>query len=289
MLLLRLDTAMFAKLTSLALFLALATPALFAESVAPKVLKDIPYEGDTNPHQTLDLYLPGSKPAPLVLWVHGGGWKSNDKSWILVPYLVAKGYAVASINYRYSTEAIFPAQIQDANEALNFLLHHAEEYGLDKNRVAVAGDSAGGHLALLLGLARDEGGFGADAGVRPRAVIDFFGPTDFTVFTEPPPAGAEDVIAQLLGASPRDRPDLAKAASPVTYVTAASPPVLILHGDKDDVVPPGQSRVLADLLKKANVPVDLVLVPGAGHEGPAFSSPKVQSKILQFLDQNLKP
>ncbi len=277
------------KLTFLALFLVSSTPVLFGEDAAPTVLKDIPYESDTNPHQTLDLYLPDTKPAPLVLWVHGGGWKSNDKSWVLVPYLVAKGYAVASINYRYSSEAIFPAQIQDANDALNFLLHHAEEYGLDKNRVAVAGDSAGGHLALLLGLARDEGGFGADASVRPRAVIDFFGPTDFTVFTQPPPAGAEDVITQLLGASPHDRPDLAKAASPVTYVTAASPPVLILHGDKDDVVPPGQSRVLADLLKKANVPAELVIVPGAGHEGPAFSSPKTQATILRFLEQNLKP
>lgn len=277
------------KLTSLALFLVLATSALCGENAMPTVQKDIPYRGNTNPHQTLDLYLPASQPAPLVLWVHGGGWKSSDKSWILVPYLVAKGYAVASINYRYSSEAIFPAQIQDANEALNFLLHHAEEYGLDKNRVAVAGDSAGGHLALLLGLARDEGGFGADANVRPRAVIDFFGPTDFTVFTEAPPAGAEDVITQLLGASPRDRPDLAKAASPVTYVTAASPPVLILHGDKDSVVPASQSRVLADLLKKAEVPVDLVMIPGAGHEGPAFSSPKIQAKILQFLEQNLKP
>jgi acetyl esterase/lipase len=277
------------KLTFLVLFLIASTPFLFGEGAAPAVLKDIPYDGDSNPQQTLDLYLPAAKPAPLILWVHGGGWKANDKSWILVPYLVAKGYAIASINYRYSSEAIFPAQIQDANDALNFLLRNADEYGLDKNRVAVAGDSAGGHLALLLGLARDEGGFGADAGVRPRAVIDFFGPTDFTVFTAPPPAGAEDVIAQLLGASPRDRPDLAKAASPVTYVTAASPPVLILHGDRDDVVPPGQSQVIADLLKKANVSAELVIIPGAGHEGPAFSSPKTQAKILQFLEQNLKP
>lgn len=277
------------KLTFLALFLMSTTPVLFGEGEAPTVRKDIPYEGGSNPQQTLDLYLPANQPAPLILWVHGGGWKSNDKSWILIPYLVAKGYAIASINYRYSSEAIFPAQIQDANEALNFLLRNAAEYGLDKDRVAVAGDSAGGHLALLLGLARDEGGFGADASVRPRAVIDFFGPTDFTVFTTPPPAGAEDVIGQLLGASPRDRPDLAKAASPVTYVTAASPPVLILHGEKDDVVPPSQSQVISDLLKKANVPADLVIIPGAGHEGTAFSSPKTQAKIIRFLEQNLGP
>ncbi|CAN5817950.1 hypothetical protein BH09VER1_BH09VER1_34050 [soil metagenome] len=279
-----------ARLPILILSLSLSISVLFGEGAPPAtVLKDIAYTGGANPQQTLDLYLPAQKPAPLVLWIHGGGWKTNNKSWVLVPYLVAKGYAIASINYRYSTEAIFPAQIQDANAALNFVLHHAAEYGLDKNRIAVAGDSAGGHLALLLGLARDEGGFGADATIRPRAVIDFFGPTDFTAFSQPPPPGAEDVIGQLLGATPHDRPDLAKAASPVTYVAAANPPVLILHGEKDTVVPLSQSRVLEDLLKKANIPAELVVVPGGGHEGPAFSNAKAQEKILRFLEQNLGP
>jgi acetyl esterase/lipase len=228
---------------------------------------------------------------PLVVWVHGGAWKLGSKDWINVKYLIQQGYAIASVEYRFSGDAKFPAQIQDCNAALNFLIANAASYGIDPKRLVIGGGSAGGHLALLLGLARRESAFGADSSIQPIAILDFFGPVDFISMLEqlsPHEREAADDFQLLLGAPPTARPDLARLASPITYVGPGNPPVLILHGDKDDSVPYRQSQQLQARLTQAGISNKLITVKGAGHDGPMFATPELQEKVISFL-QSLGP
>ncbi len=255
---------------------------------------NIPYVAHPAARQNFDLYLPGKgdKPFPFIFWIHGGAWKMGFKDWDNVKYLVRHGYAIASVDYRMSTDAKFPAQIQDCNTALNFILAHATNYGINPRQFAVGGGSAGGHLALLLGLARNEPAFGADASIKPLAILDFFGPADFNKMEDDLEAihsdnGIklfQDVVPKLLGAPPGKFSDTAKIASPVTYVGAASPPVLILQGGKDELVPAAQSRRLHDALDQAGVKNQLIIVAAAGHDGPLFSTPEVKSEVTNFLN-----
>jgi acetyl esterase/lipase len=267
------------------------TPAL-----AGTVEKDIPYFANGEPRQTLDLYLPAKKfarPVPLVVWIHGGAWKLGTKDWINVPYLVDEGFAIASIGYRFSQNAKFPAQIQDCNAALNFLLKNAEKYGLDPESVIIGGGSAGGHLALLLGLARNRADWDANPKFRAAAILDFFGVTDISTakkgFSDAKwLAEVDSIYLQLLGALPADRPDIAKDASPINYVTSDAPKVLIVHGGNDDKVPLDQSKALVEKLKAAGVLHTLFVFEGAGHDGIAFEDPKVQATVRKFLKDILK-
>jgi acetyl esterase/lipase len=259
-----------------------------------RVTRNIPYAAQPTPRQNFDLYLPANQtgqPFPLVVWIHGGAWMMGIKEWDNVKYLVRHGYAIASIDYRLSTEIPFPAQIQDCNAALNFILAHATNYGISSNRFVVGGGSAGGHLALLLGLARDEKNFGADASIKPLAILDFFGPADFnrmkddleTIHSEKGLELFKDAGGKLMGAAVEQSSDKAKLASPINYVSAASPPVLILQGSKDDLVPAAQSRRLQEALDQAGVKNQLVTVD-AGHDGPLFSTPEIESKVVSFLN-----
>jgi acetyl esterase/lipase len=263
-------------------------------SVNVIVKRDIPYVANGHVRQTLDLYLPVTgRPVPLVVWVHGGAWKMGSKDWINVKYLAQAGYAIASVDYRFSGDAKFPTQIQDCNVALNFLMANAASYGIDPKRLVVGGGSAGGHLALLLGLARRETSFGADPNIHPLAILDFFGPVDFISLLEQADQGqeredAEDAFHRLLGASPSMRPDLARLASPLTYVSRGNPPVLILHGDKDASVPYRQSQQLHARLTELGIRNDLITVRGVGHDGPMFATPELQDRVVSFL-QSLEP
>ena len=265
--------------------------AVCSGALAAAAQKDIPYVENGHPNQTLDLYLPAeksTKPRPLVVWIHGGAWKLGSKDWISVPYLVDHGYALASIGYRFSQDAKFPAQIQDCNAALDFLLRNASKYNLDPHRVIIAGGSAGGHLALLLGLARRQKAWDADPDFHALAILDFFGVTDIATakkgITDPAKlADIDSIYVQLLGALPADHPDIAAAASPLAYVTKDSPPVLLIHGGKDDTVPIDQSRALQAALKNAGVKNELFIVKDAGHDGPLFAKPEVQKQVLDFL------
>lgn len=258
------------------------------------VRKDIPYVPNGHVRQTLDLYIPiADQPVPLVVWVHGGAWKLGSKDWINVKYLTQRGYAIASVDYRYSGDAKFPAQIQDCNAALNFLVANAASYGIDHKRLVVGGGSAGAHLALLLGLARSGMSFGADPNIHPLAILDFFGPVDFITLLEEADQGqereeAEDAFHRLLGASPATRPDLARLASPLTYVSRGNPPVLIFHGDKDASVPYRQSQQLHARLTQLGIRNELITVKGVGHDGPMFATPKLQKRVITFL-QSLVP
>lgn len=252
----------------------------------------------------LDLYVPRDvKHPPLLVWIHGGGWRSGDKGrgGILVPLGLQNGYACASINYRLSGEATFPAQIHDCKAAIRWLRAHAKEYGYDATRIGVGGSSAGGHLVALLGTSGGdkalEGTVGkhADQSSRVQAVVDMWGPTDFLQmdahalptarFKHNDPRSPESL---LLGGPVLENKDKVAQANPITYIDKQDPPFLIIHGSQDPLVPVHQSHLLEAALKQAKVPVQLNVVEGAGHGGREFNTPATNGQIVKFLDQHVK-
>lgn len=268
------------------------------------IYSDIPYAADTLKKHTLDIYVPSKskKNTPLVIWIHGGGWRQGDKYGDMenmkttLNAILANGYAIASINYRYSTTAIFPAQIQDCNQALDFIYQNSEKYLLDKDNIAVIGFSAGGYLASLIGTSNNNKiqAFYANKKkptFKIKGVIDFYGPSDFIarIGSMLLDEGEEkSTSTALLGTQPLLRPDLAKIASPTTYIDKNDPPFLIFHGDKDQTVPIALSKLLDSYLKLANVQSDFVIVRGAPHGGTLFDSEDTKNKIILFLKAYLK-
>ena len=282
------------------------TPEKHQVKVPPGAIakKNIEYVPGGGNFRSLDLYLPESgQTVPLVIWIHGGGWHTLDKSQgAHAIFLLQHGYAVASINYRLSTEAPFPAQIEDCRAAIKFLRDHAAEYHIQPDHIAVWGSSAGGHLVALVGTsaAVDFGTSPAtakvaavgkvDASVRVQCVIDWYGPSDFTKLMGPNAIKVDNAAIKLLGSHASDAELMAKArwASPMTYVRSDNPPFLIEHGDADPTVPIQQSRELLEALKKAGVEATMREMPGSLHGGPAFSKPDNQKLELDFLDKHLK-
>lgn len=265
--------------------------------------QNIPYAHDTLKKHLLDIYYPKNAKgnAPLVIWVHGGGWMQNDKyadmSYMknTIRTLLEKGYALASIDYRHSTTAKFPAQIQDCNQAVDFLYQHAAEYKVDKNKFVLMGFSAGGHLASLLALSGNSTipDFYYDKkkpAFKIKAVLDFYGPSNFIMFysTATDVDAAADPISVLIGASPLKRPDLSAQASPITYVDKNDPPFLIVHGEKDESVPVSQSLLLKSAFDLNHVKSQIIVVKNAPHYGPMFDTDEVRTKMFAFLDAELK-
>ena len=260
--------------------------------------------GDTSGKHLLDIYLPaGAGPkTPLVVWIHGGAWMLNDKYADMgymtntIQGILSRGYALASIDYRYSTEAAFPAQILDCNQALEFLYQHAEQYKLDKDRMALIGFSAGGHLASLIGLSnnnavRDFLPASGPTHFKVRCVLDFYGPSDFIMLASNPDTtinNARNPVTILLGALPVDRPDLAKRASPVTYIDKNDPPFLIVQGEKDESVPNTQSRILHAWLTQAGVWNELIVVPNAPHYGEMFDAAYIRERLFVVLEKYMR-
>lgn len=263
------------------------------------ILKEnISYNSDTLKKHLLDIYLPANTKGkiPLVILIHGGGWLSNDKYADIgymtktVAAIINNGFALASIDYRFSTQAIFPAQIQDCNSAVSFLYNNADKYGLDSKRFAVIGFSAGGHLASLLGLSNNNNiktffMGGTINSFSIKAVVDYYGPSDLMLFPDNDNEKSPESI--LIGAPPLARPDLARAASPVTYVDKNDPPFLIIHGEKDQLVSTKQSRLLSAWLNVAGVPNELIIVKDAPHFGVMFDVDYVRNKVITFLKKQL--
>jgi acetyl esterase/lipase len=283
---------------STALFLASAT----LSAQAPK-LPDAPEGSQTSkdvsygPHERnkLDITVPKSdKPLPLVIWVHGGGWEAGDKAFNPGAILLSQEYAVASINYRYSKQAVFPAQLHDCKAAVRFLRDNAKKYNLDPNAFGVWGASAGGHLVALLGTTGDvpdlEGDAKTTTSSKVQAVCDWFGPTDLVKLA--PRSAASSPITKLLGGSTTDKADLATLANPVTHITKNDAPFLTFHGDADRLVPVSQSELLHAALTKAGVESEFVLLKGADHGGREFQAQvgnaENRKKLVAFLDRHLK-
>lgn len=242
----------------------------------------------------LDLYLPEriDAPLPVVIWVHGGAWRNGSKSPCPAVFLATQGYAVASVEYRLSGEARWPACILDCKQAVRWLREQAGDYRLDPGRFGAWGSSAGGHLVALLGVSGDEPaleGTGHAVSSAVQAVVDFFGPTDFRRMNEVRGAIDHDAPdspeSQLLGAPIQTVPDLCREANPLTYVSRDDPPFLIMHGDQDPLVPLAQSELLRDALAEAGVEVTFEVVEGAGH---GFGGPAVTATVVEFLDRVLK-
>jgi acetyl esterase/lipase len=262
------------------------------EDRSVRVVRDIPYDvHNTRKGNLLDLYLPlrMKEPLPLVVWIHGGGWITGDKNIAPFALLTQRGFAVASINYRLSKEAKFPAQIQDCSAALKWLNDHASDYGIDANRIGVWGASAGGHLASLIGTARDAHTPGwanalSQSAKNVKAVCDWNGPTDLlTIISKEKNSGLAGMVFDFLPEKSVDT--WAIEASPITYVTPTNLTFLIVHGDKDDVVPLEQSKKLSEMLKAKGVHCTLTILPGAGH---VFATTEILNQAIQFFEKTLK-
>lgn len=247
----------------------------------------------------LDLYLPvHGKPVPLLIWIHGGAWLRGDKD---DPPLLAQldnQWALASIQYHFSLEARFPAQIHACKAAVRWLRAHADAYGLETHRIGVMGASAGGHLAALLGASNGNADMEGDWGDYPdqssdvQAVVDLFGPTDFRRMLDHETAmdhrAADSPEGLLLGQAIEEVPDRVQRANPITYLSAQSCPFLILHGKQDDIIPWQQSQLLDSALRQAGIESELCLLEQAGHGGAAFHEAKPRQHMLAFLSRHLQ-
>ena len=263
-----------------------------------RFLQDLEYVPGGHERQKLDLYLPKdtdeSDRPPLIVWIHGGAWLGGSKDRCPALRFLRKGYAVAGINYRLSQHAIFPAQIEDCKAAIRWLRANSKEHNLDPKRIGVWGSSAGGHLVALLGTTGNikefDKGQNLKFSSRVQAVCDFFGPTDFTKMSSFPTKMKHDAPdspeAKLVGGPVQECKEACRRANPITYVTKDDPPFLIMHGDKDPLVPHNQSELLFEALKKAGVQVKLHTVKGGGH---GFSGPDIDKIVDDFFDKQLKP
>lgn len=268
---------------------------------------DLSYAANGNPRQRLDLYLPkspkGLKPLPVVVFIHGGAFIWGDRKpeagegdpagLNLMLSMVASGeYAGASIGYRLSNEAIWPAQIHDCKAAIRWLRGNAAKYKLDPNRIGVMGTSAGGHLSAMLGASAGvpamEGELGKFLGVssQVRCVVDEYGPTDFLALHGEHNRSPDTPAAKLIGGPVPDHLEAAQGASPMTYIGASTSPALLIHGTKDPVVNFTQSEMFYSALRKAGVDATLIPVTGGGHGN--FSSPEVSERIRAFFDRHLR-
>ena len=265
-----------------------------------RVFRDLEYVTNGHARQKLDVFLRATGSNwPLIVWVHGGAWLEGSKESPPALRFLRDGYAVASINYRLSQHAIFPAQIQDCKAAIRWLRANAKRFGYDAGHIGVWGGSAGGHLVALLGTSggvKEFAAVGANTNTsdRVQCVVDFFGPTDLTLMAKQAPADSaiehdapNSPESKLLGGPVQQRQELARTANPITYVTSDDPPFLILHGDKDNVVPIGQSELLQAALKKAGVDSTFFVVKGAGHD--FRNRPDLDPIVSEFFAKHLKP
>jgi acetyl esterase/lipase len=273
----------------------------FASSPQVEVRGDISFLASARTEK-LDLYLPKNrndgKKSPAVLLIHGGGWKEGDKRQareIEFGMTLAKnGFVAASINYALRSDGKFPLNLQDCKNGVRYLRAHADELGIDPNRISVMGGSAGGHLALLVAYTADQSNLAPSQpypGVSDKVscVVDFYGISNLATRKETDPSGKplkiepiDSTTQSIFGSTPQDW----KKASPVTYVKRDVPPTLILHGKKDTTVDSDQSQELADALKKAGATYEIIWLPNAPH---SFSFQYAVPKSKKPLEKDVGP
>jgi acetyl esterase/lipase len=254
---------------------------------AQPVVRDIVYATVDRHDLRLDILFPKTplprNGYPLIISIHGGAWLIGDRRKdLFLRKLTEAGYAFASIDYRLSGEAKFPAQIDDVRTALTWLISHAASLHLDANRIGLTGASAGGHIALLLGL---------DPVSQPnpiKAICALYPPTDLISIIPPKDRGGKgNLVAMLLGGPISERLTEAREASPVSYADKTAPPILLIHGDRDGLVPISQSRDLNQALLRAGADSKLIVYQGKGH---AFGLREdTLHEVTRFFDRHLKP
>ncbi|MBX9625478.1 MAG: alpha/beta hydrolase [Gemmataceae bacterium] len=282
-----------------AVAVASALPAAEPDRAAPavRVTKNVTYATAGGEDLKLDLAVPaGQGPHPAVVLFHGGAWRYGSRADLsrrlpgddgkpapsVIEAVAARGYVVASVGYRLAPKHKFPAQLDDARAAVRFLRENAAQYRLDPDRVGAGGFSAGAHLALLLGLTDPPAGE-----PRVRAVVSFFGPTDLSRYAATPGIEAAYMVPWL-GPAVRTDPAVYRRASPIAHASADDPPVLLVHGTADLIVPILHSEMLLDKLRAAGVTAELLTVKGEGHGwfGPVAAD--TTAAAVRFLDGHLK-
>ena len=269
--------------------------ASLASAQTMTTMKNIEYASAGERKLLLDLYLPGDPPTPkLVVWLHGGAWRAGSKEAPQIMGIVNEGFALASIGFRNSTEAVFPAQMHDIKAAIRYLRANAGKYGYDGTNIAIWGYSSGAHLAVLTGTTNGNSQLEGELGNYPdtssdvQAIVDFSGPTNFsTILYQSTPHGVsvrEPALELLLG-KPIDDPsveDLARLASPVMQVSSGAPPLLIMHGMQDNQVPINQSLELEYAYRANNLPVQVQwILQGQHTSGEYFHAPYIQ-QVAEF-------
>ena len=276
-------------------------PRSVVEPEGVRILRNVTYATVGERQLQLDLYLPDSysAPLPIVIWIHGGGWVGGDRSPCPIARLATRGYAVASISYRLSqgaSEDKFPTALHDCKAAVRWLRVNAWRFGCDEQRIGVWGASAGGHLAALLGTVQNnpelEGSIGITEGSsRVQAVCALFPATDLVHLEE-----AHDeywqinlVASALLHGKPSDKPELAKAASPIEHVSKDAAPFCFIHGKADKIIPYTQSERMHQALLAAGVDSTLLLIEGMPHGNATLARPELRDAAHAFFDKQLKP
>ena len=278
--------------------LLLAQPALpaAAEEGAPVVEQGVVYGTAEGVKLLLDLARPAApaKACPALVFIHGGGWTAGTRSQYAGAIVEAArhGYVAATIDYRFAPAFRFPAQVEDAQCAVRWLRAHAAELHLDPQRVGAVGDSAGGHLALMLGLMDPADGLAGTGGnpdqkAKVQVVVNFYGPGDFTHLGALS-GEATRLLVGFLGTVDPAQP-IARRASPIAYIDAKDAPVLTLHGAADTLVPVAQGQRLHEALRAAKVEEHLEIIPGAGHGFGGAAAEHAWALTREFLDRHLHP
>jgi acetyl esterase/lipase len=282
---------------------AQTAPAQGEQLYRTETIRDVVY-GKGGPYAlTLDIIRPVGdfpKPLPSVIWIHGGGWRQGNKDNAPTAALAARGFFTVSINYRLSHVATFPGAIEDAKCAVRWLRANAAKYNLDPDGIGAWGASAGGHLAELLAVTPNQpalegaGGYN-DQSSRVAAVVSFAGVSDFTRATEGFSRDLWPLAVAFLGGKPNEKPGVYRQASPALQVTAETAPMLLVHGDKDEIVPLQQSVLMAEVLKKAGVDHQLIVIKNADHHfratdpnGRQPSAAEVHRAVLAWFDKHLR-
>jgi acetyl esterase/lipase len=277
------------------LFLLVPAAARSQESTPVELVRDLPFGTGGDRELKLDLAQPvGDGPFPAVLCLHGGGWVAGDRHQMeqTIRVLAARGYVAVSPDYRLAPADPFPAAVQDCKAAVRWLRANAKRFKVDPEHIGALGFAAGGHLACLLGVTdksdglEGKGGHAAESS-RLQAVVSFFGPTDLAR-TDWDAEVLEKNLVPLLGGTPRERDEVYRKASPLTYVRKGAPPFLFVHGAEDKLVPPAQSETMAEKLRAAGSAARVILVDGEGH---GIRGDKLRTNLAEmvlFFDDNLK-
>ncbi len=272
------------------------TPCL-AQAQSSRQYKDVIYAIVGGKELGLDLYMPADvQGPPLLVWVHGGAWRSGTKEQVPLAF-VENGIATASLDFRQSTEARFPAAVHDIKAAIRFLRAKAAEYGYRTNRIAIAGNSSGGHLAALVGVTNGhkelEGTVGKDLNHSSdvQAIVVYYGASNLmTILAQSTPHGLSvrrPALELLLGSLPENNRELAELASPITHVDSNDPPVLLFHGDQDNQMPINQAHEIHGVYQRTGLDVQFDVVHGAAHGGKLFFAPEHRDNALMFLRRAL--
>ncbi len=267
------------------------------------VVPDVQYCTGGGKPLLMDVFIPKHRnraPTPAVLWIHGGGWERGDKNGNSgAQLLVNEGFVTASLFYRLSGDSPFPADIEDCKCAIRFLRANASKYGIDRDRIGAAGASAGGHLAELVATADQNAELEGDGGwknasSKVQAASAYYGASDFTVGAMQFQHHTGQVVVKLFRGTEKDKPELYRKASPIFYVSKEDPPLLLAHGEKDDLVPFDQSVRMAEAYRKAGLPVEFIAVKNAGHDfaqvGDAPISPSteiIHQRTIDFFKRYL--